>query len=108
MKKALHIFATLLCLLTIVVGAANCEELVLPKQSSCDHCPKQSPLDKPACCSAQQQQPSAIVSEETNPQTQLHAVAVFQFSNKVFTPLNAPATQWTATPPHPPRIPLRI
>jgi len=108
MKKALHIFATLLCLLTIVIGTATCEELAPPKYSSCDHCPKQSPVDKPACCSAQQQLPSAIVSEETSLQPQLHTIAVFEFSDKVFTPLNTTAPQWTASPPHPPRTPLRI
>ncbi|MBB5339352.1 hypothetical protein [Tunturiibacter gelidoferens] len=110
MKKALHLFATLLCLLTIAVSAATCAELSLPKQSSCDHCPKQSPLDhhSPACCSAQQQQPSAIVSKPVETQAQLHVVAVFASSNKIFIPLDAPAPRWAAPPPLPPRTPLRI
>jgi hypothetical protein len=110
MKKALHLVTTLLCLLTLLVGAATCVQIVQPKQSTCDHCPKQSPLDKhlPACCSAQQQQPSAIASTEVEPQIQLHTVAFIPSLNEIPTVLTLPIARWAATPPLPPLTPLRI
>jgi hypothetical protein len=108
MKKALHLVATLLCLLTITVSEATCRELVPRKQSTCDHCPKQSPLDQPACCNAQQQQPSAIVSEETEPQIQLQAIAFVAMFDQSPSSLNIPTPRLTAPPLLPPRTPLRI
>ncbi|MBB5344247.1 hypothetical protein [Tunturibacter empetritectus] len=107
MKKAVHLFATLLCLLTLLVSAATCVTIAQPKQSSCDHCPKQSPLD-PSCCSAQQQQAPAVASTQTEPQLQLHAIPVSALGYEISSPLLAPVLRLTAPPPLPPRTPLRI
>ncbi|WP_158944856.1 hypothetical protein [Granulicella sp. S190] len=63
MKKSLHIFATLFCLLTLLVSSASCVTLAKPLQSACDQCPKQSPDNHqlPTCCSAHGQ-PSAVAT----------------------------------------------
>ena len=110
MKKALHLFTTLLCLLTLLVGAATCVQIVQPKKTVCDHCPKQSPLDQhlPSCCNAQQQQPLAIASTAVDPQIQLHTVVFIPSFSEVPSTLNIPIPRWTATPPLPPPTPLRI
>jgi hypothetical protein len=110
MHRPLHIFATLLCLLTLLVGTATCMNVVQPKQSSCNHCPKQSPLsqDLPSCCSAQQQQPSAIISTEGQQPVQLFAAYVSVSPHKIASPLAPSAIRATAPPPVPPRIALRI
>ncbi|NYF89100.1 hypothetical protein RBB79_06085 [Tunturiibacter empetritectus] len=110
MKKTVHLFATLLCLLTLLVSAATCVEIAQPKQqSSCDHCPKPSPFDQhlPSCCSAQQQAP-AVISTQVEPQLQLHTVHVSPLSDEIPSPLRAPILRLTAPPPLPPRTPLRI
>jgi len=109
MKKTVHLFATLLCLLTLLVSAATCVKIAQPKQFSCDHCPKQSTPDQslPSCCSAQQQQP-AVVASQVEPQIQLHAVPVFALSNEIPSLVPAAVLRLTAPPPLPPRTPLRI
>src|SRR5437899_6211948 len=57
MKKALHRFASLLCLLTLLFNVAACLHAEQAKQSSCSHCPKPAPQSHtvPSCCAAQQQ-----------------------------------------------------
>jgi len=109
MKKTVHLFATLLCLLTLLVSAATCVEIAQPKQSSCDHCPKQSPLDQhlPSCCSAQEQAP-AVASTQVEPQLQLHAAPASLFNDEIPSPLLTPVLRLAAPPPLPPRTPLRI
>ena len=68
MKKALHRFASLLCLITLLLNASTCLYATQPKQSSCSHCPKPAPQSHalPSCCAAQQQAP-AITSTEVKP-----------------------------------------
>ncbi|WP_433969332.1 hypothetical protein [Tunturiibacter gelidiferens] len=109
MKKTVHLFATLLCLLTLLVSAATCVKAAQPKQSACDHCPGQSPPGQhlPSCCSAQQQQP-AVISTQIEPQIQLRAVAIFASTDQISLPLNTPVLRWAAPPPFPPPTPLRI
>ena len=108
MKKTLHLFITLLCLLTLLVSAATCVRAAQPQQSSCDHCPKQSPLNQhaPCCCSVQQQQQEAVASTDVPPLLQFHAVVVFA-SDQISSPRNAPVIRWTSPPP-PLHTPLRI
>ncbi|WP_260738548.1 hypothetical protein [Tunturiibacter lichenicola] len=110
MKKTLHIFATLLCLLTLLLSTATCMNVVQPKQASCDHCPKQSPFSQnlPSCCSAQQQQPLAIISSEVQQPVQLPTAYVRVLPHEVTSSLAPPATRASASPPIPPRIALRI
>ena len=62
MKKALRSLASVVCLLTLLFGAATCAHAEQPKQSSCSHCPKRAPLNHtlPSCCSAQQQPPAVL------------------------------------------------
>src|SRR5277367_1617533 len=109
MNKPLHIFATLLCLLTLLLSTATCMNVVQPKESSCSHCPKQSPLsqDLPSCCSAQQQ-PPAIVSTEVQQPVQLLAVYTQVLPHEIASPLAPPNTRATAPPPVPLRIALRV
>src|ERR1700751_3795925 len=65
MKKALYRFASLLCVIALLLNAATCLYAAQPKQSSCSHCPKPASQSHtlPACCAAQQQAP-AITSTE--------------------------------------------
>jgi hypothetical protein len=107
MKKSVYTFAALLCLLTFLVGATACVHIAPQKQSSCDHCPKQS-QPAPACCEAQQQQQPAVASTEVEPQIQLHAIAFIAMFDELPSPLNIATPRLTATPPLPPRTPLRI
>ncbi len=69
MKKTLHRFASVLCLLTLVLNAATCLHAEQPRQSSCSHCPKRAPLSQtlPSCCAAQQQPPAVTSAEIKQP-----------------------------------------
>jgi hypothetical protein len=67
MKKTLHSFAALLCLLTLLLSATSCLHDLhaeQSKQATCDYCSKPAPLDHstPSCCRARQEQPSAIMA----------------------------------------------
>src|SRR2546429_4464977 len=84
MKKALHRFASLLCLLTLLFNAATCLHAEQPRQSSCSHCPKRAPQshELPSCCAAQQQ-PPAVTSAEVKQPVPSIAVLTPLLSNEV-------------------------
>jgi hypothetical protein len=109
MKKALHRFASLLCLITLLLNASTCLYAAQPKQSSCSHCPKPAPQSHtlPSCCAAQQQAP-AITSTEVKPPVLSIALLTPSLHNEVISLSSSPVTQLTASPPSPPRLTLRI
>jgi hypothetical protein len=114
MKKTLHSFAALLCLLTLLLSATSCLHDLhaeQPKQATCDHCPKSTPLDHsvPSCCRAQQQQPSATMASTDVEQPALSTVIAgpLHFGlAKVF--LSLPIKISIELPQHHPLIALRI
>jgi hypothetical protein len=60
MKRSLHIFATLLSLLVLLLPvAALCLQPAHTAQPICDHCPPRHSV--PACCAAHHPQPAAMV-----------------------------------------------
>src|SRR5437868_8013700 len=109
MKKALHRFASLLCLLTLLFNTAVCLHILQPKKSSCSHCPKPAPQSHtlPSCCAAQQE-PSAITSTEVKQSVLSVALLTSSPNNEVISFRSSPVTQLTASPPSPPRLTLRI
>src|SRR5260370_3554516 len=109
MKKALHRFASLLCLLTLLLNAAACLHAEQPRQSTCSHCPKPAPENHtlPSCCAAQQHPPPVTSAEVKQPAPSI-AVLSPSLSNEVAPFRSSPVTLLTASPPPPPRITLRI
>ena len=109
MKKALYRFASLLCLMTLLLNASTCLYAAQPKQSSCSHCPKPAPQSHtlPSCCAAQQQGP-AITSTEITQSVLSIAPSTPSPDNEVISLRSSPVTQVTASPPPPPRLNLRI
>jgi hypothetical protein len=109
MKKTLHRFASLLCLLTLLLNAAACLHAAQPRPSSCSHCPKPASQSHalPSCCAAQQQ-PPAVTSIEVNQPVLSIALVTPALNNEVILFPSSPVAQITASPPPPPRIALRI
>jgi hypothetical protein len=114
MKKTLHSFAALLCLLTLLLSATSCLHDLhaeQPKQATCDHCPKSAPVDHsiPSCCRAQQQQPSAIMASTDVEQPALStAIAGPLHFGLAGVFLSPPIKISIELPQHPPLIALRI
>ena len=109
MKKSLHNLATLLCLLTILLGTVTCVHAKQVVQSSCSHCPKRAPVshELPSCC-ATQQQPPAITSATVESSAQAAPALIALPSDKIVLPGSFLVTGSKAPPPSPPRIALRI
>src|SRR5580704_3292460 len=109
MKKTLHRFASVLCLLTLLLNAATCLHAERPRQSSCSHCPTRAPHSHtlPSCCTAQHQ-PPAVASAEANQPVLSIAVLTPLLSTEVAPFRSSPVKRLTASPPPPPRITLRI
>src|SRR5947208_1457850 len=99
MKKPLHRLASLLCLLTLLLGTATCLHAEQPRQSSCSHCPKLAPLSHtlPSCCTAQQQ-PPAITSTEVQRPAQFLSV-LMPLLPLEFAPLPSLSAAHVALPP---------
>src|SRR5947209_8340099 len=109
MKKALHRFASILCLLTLLFNAAACLHAAQPTRSSCSHCPKPAPQSHAllSCCAARQQ-PAAITSTEVNQPVLSISMLAPSLNSEVTLFPSSPVTQQTASPPLPPRLNLRI
>jgi hypothetical protein len=109
MNKSLHSLATLLCLLTILLGTVTCVHAKQAAQSSCSHCPKRAPVshELPSCC-ATQQQPPAITSATVESPAQAAPVLISLPSDKIAPLGSFLVTGSTAPPASPPRIALRI
>ncbi|MEI9977517.1 MAG: hypothetical protein WDN23_00705 [Edaphobacter sp.] len=107
MKRSLHIFATLLCLLALLLPvAAFCLQSTQTTQSSCDHCSPRHSV--PACCTAQHPQPAAIVTSTDRPQLSQIALSLTPaFRDELFhQPLSV--YELEAPPPLPRLTALRI
>jgi hypothetical protein len=79
MKKSLHLFVTILCLLALLSPvAAFCMQPQHISQPICSHCPQGGSHNHslPACCSAHQQLPSSIVTLATPERFLQHGSAI--------------------------------
>jgi hypothetical protein len=114
MKKTLHSFAALLCLLTLLLSATSCLHdlhAAQPTQATCHHCPESAPPNHsvPSCCHVQQQQPSAVIASTdaeqpaslSNMASAFHSVLTGAF-------LALPTKNFAAPISSPPLIALRI
>src|SRR5215471_9242274 len=109
MKKSLHKLASLVCLLTLLLGSATCLHAQPPKQSSCSHCPKhQPPSHTPPSCCAAQQQPPAITSAVVEHSVQFHTASMPLLPLDTAPLPSVSVSRAALPPPTPPRIALRI
>src|SRR3977135_3119010 len=97
MKETLHRFASILCLLTLLLNVATCLHAEQPRQSSCSHCPKSAPQSHtlPSCCAAQQQPPAVTSAEIKQPAPSI-AVLTPSLNNEVLPFPSSPVPRITA------------